>query len=66
MCYVRWAAKGVWGSLCEALAQGGGPPTEVLIDSSAVKAHRSASGEKGEGKSGYRPFARAYDKIRTD
>jgi transposase len=40
--YVRWAAKGVWVN--HALAQAGGPPAQVLIDSSAVKAHRSASG----------------------
>ena len=45
--YVRWAAKGVWVDLFHALAQAGGPPAEVLIDSSAVKAHRSASGGKG-------------------
>jgi hypothetical protein len=30
-----------------AAAQAGGPPAQVLIDSSAVKAHRSASGGKG-------------------
>lgn len=30
-----------------ALATAGGPPAEVLIDSSAVKAHRCASGGKG-------------------
>jgi transposase len=45
--YVRWAAKGVWVDLFQALAQAGGPPAQVLIDSSAVKAHRSASGGKG-------------------
>ena len=45
--FVRWAAKGVWVSLFHALAQAGGPPAQVLIDSSAVKAHRSASGGKG-------------------
>ena len=45
--YVRWAAKGVWTNLFHALAQAEGPPAEVLIDSSAVKAHRSASGGKG-------------------
>ena len=44
--YVRWAAKGVWIDLFHALAQAGGPPEQVLIDSSAVKAHRSASGGK--------------------
>jgi transposase len=45
--YVRWAAKGVWVNLFHALASAGGPPVQVLIDSSAVKAHRSAAGGKG-------------------
>lgn len=45
--FVRWAAKGVWTGLFEALASAGGPPAQVLIDSSAVKAHRCASGAKG-------------------
>jgi transposase len=45
--YVRWAERGVWVALFQALAQVGGPPEQVLIDSSAVKAHRSASGGKG-------------------
>ena len=45
--FVRWAAKGVWVDLFHALAQAGGPPAQVLIDSSAVKAHRCASGGKG-------------------
>jgi transposase len=45
--FVRWAAKGVWVRLFQALAQAGGPPAHVLMDSSAVKAHRSAAGGKG-------------------
>ncbi len=45
--FVRWAAKGVWTNIFHALASAGGPPAEVLIDSSAVKAHRCASGGKG-------------------
>jgi transposase len=45
--FVRWAEKGVWVGVFEALAQAGGPPAQVLIDSSAVKAHRSAAGGKG-------------------
>jgi len=45
--FVRWADKGVWADLFHSLAQAGGPPAAVLIDSSAVKAHRSASGGKG-------------------
>jgi transposase len=45
--FVRWAAKGVWSDVFYALASAGGPPAQVLIDSSAVKAHRCASGGKG-------------------
>lgn len=45
--YVRWAEKGVWSGLFHALAAAGRPPVQVLIDSSAVKAHRSAAGGKG-------------------
>jgi transposase len=48
--YVRWAVKGVWVRLFHSLAQAGGPPAQVLIDSSAIKAHRSASGGKGGSK----------------
>ena len=45
--FVRWATKGVWTDIFHALASAGGPPAQVLIDSSAVKAHRCASGGKG-------------------
>lgn len=45
--FVRWSAKGIWINLFETLAQADGPPAQVLIDSSAVKAHRCASGGKG-------------------
>lgn len=45
--FVRWAAKGVWTDIFHTLASAGGPPAQVLIDSSAVKAHRCASGGKG-------------------
>jgi transposase len=48
--FVRWAAKGVWVDIFHALASAGGPPAEVLIDSSAVKAHRCAAGGKGRSK----------------
>ncbi len=43
----RWSGKGVWRDVFEALAAAGGPPAEVLIDSTHVKAHRSAAGGKG-------------------
>jgi transposase len=55
--FVRWAAKGVWANIFQALAATGGPPAQLLIDSSAVKAHRSASGGKG-GNSTRRSAAR--------
>jgi transposase len=45
--FVRWAAKGIWSDIFHELATAGGPPAQVLIDSSAVKAHRCASGGKG-------------------
>ena len=56
--FVRWAAKGVWTDIFHALASSGGPPASVLIDSSAVKAHRCASGGKG-GSTLRRSVARA-------
>lgn len=42
--FVRWAGKGVWQDLFIALAGAGGPPAEVLIDSTHMKAHRCAAG----------------------
>jgi transposase len=45
--FVRWAAKGVWQAVFETLAATGGPPAEVLLDSTHVKAHRCAAGGKG-------------------
>ncbi len=45
--FVRWAAKGVWTELFQALATAGGPSAEVLLDSTHVKAHRCAAGGKG-------------------
>jgi transposase len=45
--FVRWAAKGVWSEVFQVLAAAGGPPSKILLDSSAVKAHRCAAGGKG-------------------
>lgn len=45
--FVRWSAKGVWADMFHALATAGGPPAQVLIDCSAVKAHCCAAGGKG-------------------
>ena len=56
--FVRWAGRGVWMNIFHALAAAGEPAAEVLIDSSAVKAHRCASGGKGGARSGHRSLAR--------
>src|SRR3954468_21492815 len=61
--FQRWAAKGVWSNMFHALATAGGPPAELLIDSSAVKAHRCASGGKG-GSRARRSAARVADAPR--
>ena len=55
--FVRWAAKGVWERAFHALAEVGGPPAELLLDSSTMKAHRCAAG--GKGGSGRRRSASA-------
>ena len=56
--FVRWAAKGVWADIFHALASAGGPPEQVLIDSSAVKRTAARLAAKGGAKSGDRPLAR--------
>ena len=43
----RWAAKGIWSDIFYSLASAGGPPATLLIDSTAVRAHRCAAGGKG-------------------
>ena len=45
--FVRWAAKGVWERVFHDLAAAGGPPTALMLDSTHIKAHRSAAGGKG-------------------
>lgn len=45
--FVRWARKGVWLDVFTVLAQAGGPPEALLLDSTHVKAHRCAAGGKG-------------------
>ena len=45
--FVRWAEKGIWQNVFMALADVQGPSSQALIDSSAVRAHRSAAGGKG-------------------
>lgn len=45
--FVRWAEKGIWRNAFEALAASGGPPAEIMLDSTHAKAHRCAAGGKG-------------------
>jgi transposase len=63
--FVRWAAKGVWIDIFHALASAGGPPAQVLIDSSAVKAHRCASGGKGGSARRRSGAAAAGERLRS-
>ena len=44
--YVRWGDRGIWRGIFEALANQC-EDALVFVDSSIVKAHRSASGAKG-------------------
>ena len=45
--FVRWAERGIWENLFRKLAQNGRCTDTQMIDSTHVKAHRSASGGKG-------------------
>jgi transposase len=44
--YNRWSQRRVWQRIFERMAAAGPIPDELSIDSSHVKAHRSASGSK--------------------
>ena len=45
--FTRWAARGVWERLFRELAQRGRSIDVQMIDSTHIKAHRSAAGGKG-------------------
>ena len=45
--YNRWSKRGLWQKLFVELVSAEAAPDLVMVDSSAVKAHRSASGGKG-------------------
>jgi putative transposase len=61
--FVRWARRGIWENLFRALA-GQGRATDVqMIDSTHIKAHRSAAGGKG-GKRGRLSVAHAAGATR--
>ena len=48
--FVRWARRGVWEKMFLTLAGRGRSEQTQMIDSTHVKAHRSASGGKGGSK----------------
>jgi transposase len=45
--FTRWAEQGVWEHLFRELAERGRSTATQMIDSTHIKAHRSASGGKG-------------------
>lgn len=49
----RWSHRGLWGRIFATLAAQAELPGELSIDSTAVRAHRSAHGGKGGRK--FRP-----------
>jgi transposase len=49
--FARWAERGVWERLFRELADRGRSTEMQMIDSTHVKAHRSASGGKGGSRS---------------
>jgi transposase len=61
--FVRWAERGVWERLFRELAGRGRSTDTQMIDSTHVKAHRSASGAK-RGSSARRLDVRAAGAIR--
>ncbi len=54
--YNRWSQRRVWQRIFEKMAAAGPIPDELSIDSSHVKAHRSASGSKRGSLRGDRPL----------
>jgi len=61
--FVRWAERGVWERLFRELAARGRSGDTQMIDSTHVKAHRSASGAK-RGSTNRRLVARAAGATR--
>jgi transposase len=55
--FVRWARRGIWENLFRKLAGNGRSTDTQMIDSTHVKAHRSAAGGKGGAETGYWPLA---------
>jgi transposase len=49
--FARWAERGIWEGLLRELASRGRSTETQMIDSTHIKAHRSASGGKGGSRS---------------
>ena len=56
--YARWARRGIWQRIFAKVATTSSVPEELCLDSTHVKAHRSAAGGKG-GSSARRSASRA-------
>jgi transposase len=56
--FLRWARRGVWDNLFRELAGNERSTDTQVIDSTRVKAHRSAAGGKGRAEAGCWPLAR--------
>lgn len=56
----RWSQRGLWQGIFAALVACSDPPEVTMIDSSAVKAHRSAAGAK-KGAKAMRAARRSAD-----
>jgi transposase len=65
--FVRWAQRGVWENLFRQLADQGRSTQTQMIDSTHIKAHRSAAGAKGGAETGDWPLTRRaqYEDPRT-
>src|SRR5215471_4011077 len=64
--FTRWARRGIWEkNLFQQFAGNGGSADAQMIDSTHVKAHRSASGGKGGTETGRWPLARRTQREDT-
>lgn len=45
--FYRWTRRGLWRKMFEQITASGDAPAELMLDSTYVKAHRSAAGGKG-------------------
>ena len=56
--FVRWAGRGIWEGIFSELAGAEDAPDRLFIDSTRIKAHRTAGGAKGGLGQWYRPDTR--------